>query len=141
MNDRLATEISRNENFSLSGRPTSRDLSTAGRTIDALTETVRDPAGLVANGKAWALALSGGTPGQHITTTSVAQMCRKARRLSKIPKPITPHSMGHAFACHLLEAGTDVRQIQLLLGPSQPGDNRKISAHRDQQSVLDIEPA
>jgi integrase/recombinase XerD len=40
----------------------------------------------------------GGTPGQHITTTSVAQMCRKARRLSKIPKPITPHSMRHAFA-------------------------------------------
>src|SRR5713101_7964045 len=58
----------------------------------------------------------GGTPGQHITTTSVAQMCRKARRLSKIPKPITPHSMRHAFACHLLEAGTDIRQIQLLLG-------------------------
>src|SRR5215831_307357 len=58
----------------------------------------------------------GGTPGQHITTTSVAQMCRKARRLSKIPKPITPHSMRHAFACHLLEWGTDIRQIQLLLG-------------------------
>src|SRR5439155_7319412 len=29
----------------------------------------------------------GGTPGQHITTTSLAQMCRKARRLCKIPKP------------------------------------------------------
>src|ERR1700693_2829125 len=52
----------------------------------------------------------GGTPGQHITTTSVAQMCRKARRISGIPKPITPHSMRHAFACHLLESGTDIRQ-------------------------------
>src|SRR5258705_10197756 len=60
--------------------------------------------------------LRGGTRGQHITTTSVAQMCRKARRLCKIPKPITPHSMRHAFACHLLEAGTDILQIQLLLG-------------------------
>jgi site-specific recombinase XerD len=58
----------------------------------------------------------GGTPDQHITTTSVAAMCRKARRLSEIPKPITPHSMRHAFACHLLESGTDIRQIQLLLG-------------------------
>jgi integrase/recombinase XerD len=58
----------------------------------------------------------GGTPGQHITTTSVAAMCRKARRISEIPKPITPHSMRHAFACHLLESGTDIRQIQLLLG-------------------------
>jgi integrase len=58
----------------------------------------------------------GGRPGQHITTTSVASMCRKARRICKIPKPITPHSMRHAFACHLLESGTDIRQIQLLLG-------------------------
>jgi integrase len=38
-----------------------------------------------------------GTPGQHITTTSVGQMCLKARRRSKIPKPITPHSVRHAF--------------------------------------------
>jgi integrase len=46
----------------------------------------------------WNLDRYPGTPGQHITTTSVAQMCRKARGLSKIPKPITPHSMRHAFA-------------------------------------------
>lgn len=58
----------------------------------------------------------GDFPGQHITVSAVQQECQKARRISKIPKPITPHSLRHAFAVHLLERGTDVRSIQLLLG-------------------------
>jgi integrase/recombinase XerD len=58
----------------------------------------------------------GDLPGQPITTHAVAKACRKARRLSGISKHITPHSLRHAFAVHLLEAGTDLRTIQLLLG-------------------------
>jgi len=58
----------------------------------------------------------GDFPGQHITVSAVQQACQEARRFSKIPKPITPHSLRHAFAVHLLERGTDVRSIQLLLG-------------------------
>jgi site-specific recombinase XerD len=55
-------------------------------------------------------------PGRHISKDAVEQACQKARRLSGIRKPITPHGLRHAFAVHLLEAGTDVRTIQLLLG-------------------------
>ena len=58
----------------------------------------------------------GDIPGQHITTEAVTRACQKAHRLCGIPKPITPHSLRHAFAVHLLESGTDVRTIQLLLG-------------------------
>ena len=55
-------------------------------------------------------------PGRHISQDAVEQACQKARRLSGIRKPITPHGLRHGFAVHLLEAGTDIRTIQLLLG-------------------------
>jgi len=64
--------------------------------------------------KGW--LFDGDVPGQPISTSAVELACQKARRLSSIGKPITPHSMRHAFAVHLLESGTDVRTIQLLLG-------------------------
>ncbi len=58
----------------------------------------------------------GDIPGRHITRNAVELACREARQASGISKPISPHSMRHAFSVHLLEQGTDVRRIQLLLG-------------------------
>ena len=53
--------------------------------------------------------------GRPITTHAVEHACRTARVRAGIAKPISPHSLRHAFAVHLLEAGTDLRTIQLLL--------------------------
>ena len=58
----------------------------------------------------------GQASGTHITTDAVEMACKKAHQLCGIPKPITPHSLRHAFAVHLLEQGNDIRRIQLLLG-------------------------
>jgi integrase/recombinase XerD len=58
----------------------------------------------------------GDRTGHPITRDAVGQACAKAHDLSRLSKPVTPHSLRHAFAVHLLEEGTDVRTIQLLLG-------------------------
>lgn len=58
----------------------------------------------------------GAIEGSPITRDAVGDACKKALTASGLSKPVTPHSMRHAFAVHLLEAGTDVRTIQLLLG-------------------------
>lgn len=58
----------------------------------------------------------GDIEGRHISKDAVEQACQKAHGRYPISKPVTPHSLRHAFAVHLLESGTDVRTIQLLLG-------------------------
>ena len=64
--------------------------------------------------KGW--LFDGDVAGQPISVSAVESACQKAHRRSGLRKPVTPHSFRHAFAVHLLESGTDIRTIQLLLG-------------------------
>ena len=58
----------------------------------------------------------GQIPGQPLSREAVANAVVEAGKRAGLTKRLTPHSLRHAYAVHLLEAGTDVRKIQLLLG-------------------------
>lgn len=60
----------------------------------------------------------GSTPSQHLTIRTVQKIIETARLKAGILQSFSVHTLRHSFATHLLEAGTDLRYIQELLGHS-----------------------
>jgi site-specific recombinase XerD len=60
--------------------------------------------------------LPGRHPDQPISVRTVRMVCGRALKASGLSKHIHMHTLRHSFATHLLESGTDLRTIQVLLG-------------------------
>lgn len=63
--------------------------------------------------------------GGRLTSRSVARLIKKYSRASGIVRKVSPHSLRHSFATHLLDAGADIREIQEMLGHASLSTTQK----------------
>jgi len=72
-----------------------------------------------------------------LTTRNIQKIIQSTARKAEINKKVTPHTLRHSFATHLLESGVDIRVIQELLGHSSLSTTQ-IYAHVSSETIKSV---
>ena len=86
------------------------------------------------NQKAVFLNFSGG----RLTRQGFWKIIRKYAKESKIDKNITPHTLRHSFAVHLLQNGADIKTVQKMLGHSDISTTQMYYFATDNEELMDV---
>ncbi len=78
-----------------------------------------------------------GEKGKVYSAESVRQFLKRNAKLAKIGNVVTPHTLRHSYATHLLENGVDLRYIQSLLGHARP-ETTMIYTHVKRKDLMQI---
>lgn len=79
-----------------------------------------------------------GKPYQQYSAESIRAFLHRSSKLANITKNVTPHTLRHSYATHLLENGIDLRYIQELLGHAKP-ETTMIYTHVTKKDLMKIE--
>ena len=75
--------------------------------------------------------------GQYLTVSALEQVMRRSAVEAALPKGVSPHSLRHSFASHLMEAGVEQRHIQALLGHRDP-KSTEVYLHVSNKTIMGI---
>lgn len=75
--------------------------------------------------------------GQYLTVGTLEQVMRRSAAEAELPKGVSPHSLRHSFASHLMEAGVEQRHIQDLLGHRDP-KSTEVYLHVSNKTIMGI---
>ena len=78
-----------------------------------------------------------GVSGKKYSAESIRQFIKRNCKIAQINKVVTPHTLRHSYATHLLENGVDVRYIQSLSGHARP-ETTMIYTHIKRKDLMQI---